>query len=147
MNIFFKILGLLWDTNWDILSFAIQSFPDDWKFNLSKRVELKGMLKISDPVGFITPFSIRMKSLLRETKKRCLEWDENFPNDSKIEWENWCSEFEYLHKVPCKYFSQRLEISDPIEILTFSDANPKIYEAVAYFRCIINENEIMTSLI
>ncbi|GFQ74057.1 reverse transcriptase domain-containing protein [Trichonephila clavata] len=62
-----KVLGLLWDTNSDVLRFDVQSFPDDWKFNPTKRLVLKAMLKISDPIGFIAPFSIRMKMLLQET--------------------------------------------------------------------------------
>ncbi|GFQ65178.1 uncharacterized protein TNCT_638431 [Trichonephila clavata] len=58
-----KVLGILWDTNSDVLRFDVQSFPDDWKFNPTKRLVLKAMLKIFDPIGFIAPFSIRMKML------------------------------------------------------------------------------------
>ncbi|GFR04375.1 uncharacterized protein TNCT_199721, partial [Trichonephila clavata] len=82
-----KILGLLWDTNSDVLRFDVQSFPDDWKFNPTKRLVLKAMLKIFDPIGFIAPFSIRMKMLLQETWQKGLQWDDNLPKDLKDAWE------------------------------------------------------------
>ncbi|GFQ84339.1 hypothetical protein TNCT_401521 [Trichonephila clavata] len=83
-----KILGLLWDTNSDVLRFDVQSFPDDWKFNPTKRLVLKAMLKIFDPIGFIAPFSIRMKMLLQETWQKDLQRDDNLPRDLKDAWEN-----------------------------------------------------------
>ncbi|GFQ90716.1 DUF5641 domain-containing protein [Trichonephila clavata] len=93
------ILGLLWDTNSDVLRFDVQSFPDDWKFNPTKRLVLKAMLKIFDPIGFIAPFSISMKMLLQETWQKGLQWDDNLPKDLKDAWENWCSEIEHLKQV------------------------------------------------
>ncbi|GFR25222.1 integrase catalytic domain-containing protein [Trichonephila clavata] len=94
-----KILGLLWDTNSDVLRFDVQSFPDDWKFNPTKRLVLKAMLKIFDPIGFIAPFSIRMKMLLQETWQKGLQWDDNLPRDLKDAWENWCLEIEHLSEL------------------------------------------------
>ncbi|GFR12308.1 uncharacterized protein TNCT_49861, partial [Trichonephila clavata] len=91
-----KVLVLLWDTNSDVLRFDVQSFPDDWKFNPTKRLVLKAMLKIFDPIGFIAPFSIRMKMLLQETWQKGLQWDDNLPKDLKDACENWCSEIEHL---------------------------------------------------
>ncbi|XP_054710302.1 uncharacterized protein LOC129220001 [Uloborus diversus] len=144
-----KILGLLWNTNSDSLHFDVPDLREDCKINPSKRVVLKTVLKIFDPLGILLPFTVRMKSLLQETWQRGIGWDENLPNDLKYEWESWCSEIDHLPKfeIPRKYFPGGLENFDTIELHIFSDASPKAYGAVAYFRCAKNYNEIRTSLV
>ncbi|XP_054709007.1 uncharacterized protein LOC129218706 [Uloborus diversus] len=144
-----KILGLLWNTNSDSLHFDVPDFREDCKINPSKRVVLKTVLKIFDPLGILLPFTVRMKSLMQETWQRGIGWNENLPNDLKYEWESWCSEIDHLPKfeIPRKYFPGGLENFDTIELHIFSDASPKAYGAVAYFRCAKIDNEIRTSLV
>ncbi|XP_054708996.1 uncharacterized protein LOC129218696 [Uloborus diversus] len=144
-----KILGLLWNTDSDSLHFDVPDFREDCKINPSKRVVLKSVLKIFDLLGILLPFTVRMKSLLQETWQRGIGWDENLPNDLKYEWESWCSEIDHLPKfeISRKYFPGGLENFDTIELHIFSDASPKAYGAVAYFRCAKIDNEIRTSLV
>ncbi|GFQ89051.1 uncharacterized protein TNCT_99181 [Trichonephila clavata] len=84
------------------------TLPKESNSDPTKRLVLKAMLKIFDPIGFTAPFSIRMKMLLQETWQKGLQWDENLPRDLKDAWENSCSELEHLSKfqVPRKYFPQ-----------------------------------------
>lgn len=148
-NVSLKILGLLWNTDTDVLYLDSQSFPEDWKLNPTKRIVLKAMLKVFDPIGFVAPFTVRMKSLLQEIWRRGLEWDSNLPIDLKDEWESWCSEIVHLRnfEVPRKYFPQGITFSDAIQIHIFSDASPKAYGAVAYLRCDTSDDKIKTNLV
>lgn len=117
-----KVLGISWDTNSDVLKLDIQGLIENRNFKPTKRNILKVILKLFDPVGFIMPFVMRMKSLLQETWLRGFEWDVELPLELKNEWESWYSEIGLLRKFEIPRGSNA---SDKMEIHIFCDASQK----------------------
>ncbi|GBO19381.1 hypothetical protein AVEN_32927-1 [Araneus ventricosus] len=100
----------------------------------TKRHILKTVAKIFDPVGFISPFVIRVKCLLQQFWDLGLDFDDAVPQRVRQNWFEWCAEVETL-----KSFSLRRKLFlnydlDEMEIHVFADSSTKAYGAVAYIR-------------
>jgi hypothetical protein len=62
-----KVLGKIWDTNTDMLLFNFEELIEYAKsLPMTKRSFLKWSSKIFDPLGFLTPFTIKLKMLFQE---------------------------------------------------------------------------------
>ena len=57
---------------------------------------LKCTSKWLDPVGFINPFTIRVKCLLQKLCVRGFDWDETVNYNIKQRWQEWCSAIKQL---------------------------------------------------
>ncbi|XP_055928135.1 uncharacterized protein LOC129959341 [Argiope bruennichi] len=133
-----KILGLIWDNINDKFTIDIHQISKMKDSNLSKRLILSICGMLFDPLGMITPFTVRMKLLLQNTWERELKWDEPLPPDIQETFLSWLDEVKTIPQIslPRPYF---LDAETPMaEIHIFSDASPKAYGCVAYFRKVIN---------
>ncbi|KAG5884515.1 hypothetical protein JTB14_021651 [Gonioctena quinquepunctata] len=74
-----KVLGIQWHINSDELSIDHNAVLDSVKSPGTKRNVLKMVSKIYDPMGFLGPFTLRMKILLHSIWKLKLGWDELLP--------------------------------------------------------------------
>ncbi|GBN56675.1 hypothetical protein AVEN_110041-1 [Araneus ventricosus] len=102
-----KVLGLVWNHHLDCLK---------------------------DDIGMLTPFMVRMKLLLQNTWERDLQWDEPLPPDIHETFQPWLDEVDTVSQISLSrpYFLN--SETEPAEIRIFSDASPKAYGCVAYFR-------------
>ncbi|GFY24031.1 integrase catalytic domain-containing protein [Trichonephila clavipes] len=91
--------------------------------------------KIYDPVGFLSPYTIRLKCLLQELWLRKLSWDDELPPDIHAVWSQWWLELPFLSelKIPRKILDSSGDSSE-VQIHTFSDASQKAYGAAAFLR-------------
>ncbi|CAL4111015.1 unnamed protein product, partial [Meganyctiphanes norvegica] len=80
-----KVLGIVWDTVLDRISFSTVLKWDD-KF--CKRSVLAASNSMFDPLGYITPVSMQNKLFLQKLWKFDLKWDSDFSNDTALtsEW-------------------------------------------------------------
>ncbi|GFT23059.1 integrase catalytic domain-containing protein [Trichonephila clavipes] len=100
-----------------------------------KRIVLQSAGKIYDPVGFLSPYTIRLKCLLQELWLRKLFWDDELPPDIHAVWSQWWLELPFLSelKIPRKILDSNGDSSE-VQIHTFSDASEKAYGAAAFLR-------------
>ncbi|XP_055936872.1 uncharacterized protein LOC129966472 [Argiope bruennichi] len=129
-----KILGLIWDNINDKFTIDIHQISKMKDSNLSKRLILSICGMLFDPLGMITPFTVRMKLLLQNTWERELKWNEPLPPDIQETFLSWLDEVKTIPQIslPRPYF---LDAETPkTEIHIFTDASPKAYGCVAYFR-------------
>ncbi|GFW58152.1 uncharacterized protein TNCV_2742961 [Trichonephila clavipes] len=100
-----------------------------------KRIVLQSAGKIYDPVGFLSPYTIRLKCLLQELWLRKLSWDDELPPDIHAVWSQWWLELPFLSelKIPRKILDSSGDSSE-VQIHTFSDASQKAYGAAAFLR-------------
>ncbi|XP_068245285.1 uncharacterized protein [Palaemon carinicauda] len=150
-----RILGLNWQCNKDVFHFktklnfspkykGVRTEPDLNKLNfvenipsvLTKRVVVSQMCSVYDPLGFLLPFTLKAKILLRDTVK-CdfkLGWDDPLPSYLK---EQWVSYFCELFGTETLYFERNVKPTSakglPLLVI-FSDSSTNAYGAVAYAR-------------
>lgn len=145
-----KVLGIIWNTKDDKFKLDIQPLLDMMKdLKSSKRCVLQTAAKIYDPVGFISPFIVIIKCLLQEIWENGLGWDDELPSELRKRWEIWSDQISLLAdlKIERKYFSFQLDSIKELELHIFSDASPRAFGAVAYFRCISDDGCISTSFV
>ncbi|XP_055928218.1 uncharacterized protein LOC129959420 [Argiope bruennichi] len=134
-----KILGLIWDNINDKFTIDIHKFSKMTDSNLSKRLILSLCGMLFDPLGMITPFTVRMELLLQNIWNWELKWDEPLPPDIQETFLLWLDEVKTIPQIslPRPYF---LNAETPMaEVHIFCDASPKAYGCVAYFRKVTNE--------
>ncbi|XP_035213352.1 uncharacterized protein LOC118187271 [Stegodyphus dumicola] len=129
-----KVLGIQWNIQEDSLSIETSCLTKISRRKKStKRFILQTAGKIYDPLGLITPFTVRIKLLLQKLWLRKLPWDSELPSDLNDEWSRWCSELSELSNISVPRFV--LDSSDEnIEIHVFSDASQKSYGAAVYIK-------------
>ncbi|GFW08707.1 integrase catalytic domain-containing protein [Trichonephila clavipes] len=77
-----KVLGIPWDVVHDYFTIDIKGLLQlDTSKPITKRIVLQSAGKIYDPVGFLSPYTIRLKCLLQELWLRKLSWDDELPPD------------------------------------------------------------------
>ncbi|GFV60623.1 uncharacterized protein TNCV_45751 [Trichonephila clavipes] len=146
-----KVLGVGWNEKSDTFYFD----SSDLGTFLSKRINTKRYLlqaagRLFDPVGFIGPYTIRIKCLIQEIWCLGLDWDDKLPKQLEVSWNKWCNEIHYLSeiKIPRYYFQNFLPSNaTTIQLHCFSDASKKAYGTVAYLRIELNDGNIISSFV
>ncbi|GBL82661.1 hypothetical protein AVEN_176041-1 [Araneus ventricosus] len=129
-----KVLGLVWNHHLDCLKVDIGNISNMKGTYLSKLSVLRICGMLFDPLGMLTPFTVRMKLLLQNTWERDLQWDEPLPLDIHETIQSRLDEVDTASQISLSrpYFLNTE--TEPAEIHIFSDASPKAYGCVAYFR-------------
>ncbi|KRY06903.1 hypothetical protein T12_16388 [Trichinella patagoniensis] len=86
-------LGMSWNCKNDELSYNI-SMETNEKNEYTKREMLSTASRIYDPLGYLTPFIIRAKTLIQELWQRGLHWEDPLPDDLKTTWTRWITEWK-----------------------------------------------------
>ncbi|XP_040067881.1 uncharacterized protein LOC120841109 [Ixodes scapularis] len=128
-----KVLGLTWDPDSDRLTFTT-SFRLEQQEKETKRSVVRTTARLYDPLGWISPFTVRAKSLFQQLWKRKVDWDDSIPDDMKEECFQWCAELDELNKiqVPRFYGFLSKDRSENVALHIFADASTVAYGAVAY---------------
>lgn len=116
----------------------------------TKRSVLQSSARIFDPVGFMTPFTIRIKCLFQEMWERGLRWDEELPPDLTKKWQQWCSELPQLHQlsIPCWYKTHmQHQNSQDLKLRVLCDSSERTYSAVAYLQGETKDGEVTVGLV
>ncbi|XP_062419395.1 uncharacterized protein LOC134132166 [Pungitius pungitius] len=145
-----KVLGLVWRPERDDFVFDQKGLIDILRDKENtKRSVLQTSARIFDPIGFLTPFTIRVKCLFQEMWERGLSWDEPLPIDLTEKWEQWCMELPLLHlmAIPRWYHIEIQQESHTVKLHVYCDASEKAYSAVAYLQGKNKQGETVTSFV
>ncbi|XP_055924458.1 uncharacterized protein LOC129956555 [Argiope bruennichi] len=132
-----RVLGLSWSPQNDYVSLNLKGLLDFLlKRKNTKRFLLMAAGRIFDPMGFVSPFTIRFKILFQEIWQGKTDWDEELLPDVNEKFEQWCSEASSLGKLQIPRYVLECDSENPpeYEIHTFSDSSIKAYGAVSYLR-------------
>ena len=129
-----KLFGLLWDSQTDHFTFDFTELIEYARnLSASRRSLLKVTAKIFDPLGFLSPFVIRLKILFQTL---CVEghgWDQPLENEMLKFWNSLIQEFKLLNNLK---FSRCYFLSDMrptnVQLQCYSDASSLGYTAVIY---------------
>ena len=127
-----RALGIEWNTESD--SFAIKVAIKVRA--LTRRGILSMVSSIYDPLGFLSPFTLKAKQILQGLCKVKSGWDQIIPEDFSKQWQRWITELEQLSRFQV---DRRMKPEDfgPIrtaQLHHFSDASELGYGTVSYLR-------------
>ncbi|XP_074032056.1 uncharacterized protein [Leptinotarsa decemlineata] len=127
-----KTLGLLWNPIDDCLQYCINTSQHGSK--ISKRQILSLTAQIFDPLGILSPVTIRAKIILQELWKLKLSWDESLPSNLHTEWSNYQSQLQCLNSIK---IPRQASCPNPVSVQFhgYCDASQTAYGACIYIRC------------
>ena len=146
-----KALGLKWNTRADSLVFTmdVNSVKSGSEKLYTKREVASLAAKMFDPIGLITPFTVRSKLLLQGLWTQGVGWDDEIPVGTAVSWNQWVeelSELEHLH-IPRCYTDLPLSQNPKVELHAFGDASEVAYATAVYLRVVPEEGKACTSLV
>lgn len=84
-----KVLGITWDRFNDNLEFDLSKLKNlEQNVKATKRNIPSTIAKLFDPLGLISPVVVGLKILFQELCRLNLGWDDEIPEDKKVQWEN-----------------------------------------------------------
>lgn len=140
-----------WNTNTDNLVFTLVHDLTGPKMEgkYTKREVASLSAKVFDPIGLISPFTIRSKMMIQSLWTEGIGWDEPLSTYACVKWNQWFSEILELSKlqIPRRYSSFPLLDCQRLELHAFGDASELAYTAAVYLRALSNDRRISTCLV
>ena len=130
-----SLLGLLWSTPTDTITFPPKQFLiSTEEHSVTKRIVLQMASKIYDPLGYLSPITIRARILIQELWQSGVDWDEPIHQNHQKTWIQIATDLQETSNLTVQrcYFIQTS--NEPAELHVFSDASMKAYGAVAFLR-------------
>ena len=126
-----KALGLVWDSRQDCMATNIEVSEH---YSSTKRGVVSDIARTFDVLGWLSPVILEMKVLYRTLWQLKLGWDQQVPEDLKIQHEAWRQALPSLATIRLArhYFGGRKPSS--VSLHGFSDASKKAFAAVVYIR-------------
>ncbi|CAG7688442.1 unnamed protein product, partial [Allacma fusca] len=125
-------LGLRWLPLKDVFTFEVQ--PPKLKFPTKRKILLE-VAKVYDPLGWLTPTTIKAKILLQALWKLKLDWDDSLPGQKEKDWINFQQQIVSLEKISIPRCCDLLGAIE-FELHGFCDASESAYAAVVYIRAL-----------
>lgn len=126
-----SILGSIWSTETDQLTFNFTSEKFNPNFGSLKKREALGLIaSLFDSLGLISPFALQAKLLMTKLWKLKLNWEDQLPPDLLKEFQTWASEIPDLSQIVIGGWVG----CSPLDayILVSCDVSNVAYGAVAY---------------
>ena len=136
-------LGIVWNTVEDTFSFKVNYTEHDI---ITKRILLKTLASVYDPLGLVSPFLMQAKKLFQVACSLHIHWDDVLPPELFDAWEKWLSDLRtlYIYKIPRCLKQNNVKL---LELHLFCDGSEKAYGTVAYLRSIEDDYTSNSSLI
>ena len=122
-----KTLGILWCPVKDVFKFQVNQPAE--KHDLTKRSFLKLIVILFDPIGLLSPYTVRAKVLLQKMWESGVDWDNPVGGDLSTKAMQW---FNELLSLPSLYIPRCLRARAAVEevtLHTFVDASQEAYGA------------------
>ncbi|XP_025270370.1 uncharacterized protein LOC112639710 [Camponotus floridanus] len=137
-------LGLLWHSHEDYFAFSAAFTQPDV---LSKRTVLSLTARLFDPLGWLSPVTVRAKIWIQAAWLRGVEWDDPLPEDDAHQWRGWQSELPHLGDIRIPRWLKSEPTDSNPEIHGFADASEKAFAAVVYLLTRDKNNQVQVSLL
>ncbi len=144
-----KTIGLLWSPATDIFSVSVV-VPEPTMVT-TKRSVLSTIARTFDPLGWLSPVTIRPKILLQKIWAKNLDWDQPLPVELHSEWRKYCAELTSLQEfsVPRNAFESPSPTDNNLtfELHGFCDGSDLGYAACVYAKTIDSSGNVSVRLI
>jgi hypothetical protein len=135
-----RTLGLTWNVDSDAFTYRL-----NLKYNKpsTKRQVLATIAQIYDPLGFVAPFVLKGKHILRNLVSQDISWDDKVPESLFPSWEQWLQQIKTLGSIEIpRPITPKLFKRYVTEIHHFSDASFSGYGACSYSRAINQSGDV-----
>lgn len=132
-----SVLGLEWNSEADKLKLRLPKISHLEKLQPTKRVVLKTMASIFDPLGWVAPFVLRIRIFLRRLWQQQKLWETPLLEENLHTWIQLKQEIQLLNTTSLSRMYFRNEYDEDkytYKIHTFVDASAEAIGAVSYFR-------------
>ncbi|KAH9637205.1 hypothetical protein HF086_016227 [Spodoptera exigua] len=129
-----KTLGLAWNPKQDefIFSTTLKNKTESETNNKSsKRQILSDISTIFDPLGLLSPITIKAKILFQQIWKYKIEWDDTVPDEIEKEWRTLKTELTNMQPFKINRWLG-LRANKNCELHAFCDASEKAFSCVVY---------------
>ena len=140
-----RALGVQWHVTSDTFGFRIATKDKP----PTRRGILSVISSIYDPLGFVAPFHLSAKFLLKNLYRKQLGWDDLIPEEDLIRWKSWLEELPILEQFSIDRRFKPPSFGDIIscQLNHFSDASQVAYGAVSYLRLLNARHEVHCSFV
>ncbi|XP_060573689.1 uncharacterized protein LOC132731512, partial [Ruditapes philippinarum] len=109
---------------------------------LNRRGMLSIVSSIFDPLGFMSPVTLRAKAIIQKLCKVKIGWDDEIPAKYREEWQKWLERLPDLENVAIRrcFRSRDSAKIKNVQLHIFCDGSELGYGACAYLR-IVDEND------
>ena len=128
-----KVLGLRWNAKDDTLKLQ-ERHAHSTINTITKREVLRESSKIYDPLGLLTPVTIRAKIFIQELWEQGYTWDELLPENAQKKWIQLSRDLESATRLQIqrRYFPLLDAWPSNVTLHVFVDASIKAYGTAAY---------------
>ena len=140
-----RVLGVLWDIRTDTFRFKVNAN----RAPVTKREILSVTSGIFDPLGWISPFTLKARKILQQICRDKLDWDEKVPQSMLNNWIAWYQGTATLHQLAITRCWQNENYDDlkQIQLHHFADASENGYGACSYLRTVNSANQVSVHLV
>jgi hypothetical protein len=146
-----KVLGLPWDVENDSLGYEVSELERlAVELKPTKRTVLRISSRLFDPLGLLSPYTIRAKAMLQHTWIEGLEWDAELPEELASEWNKWVKELHHVgssEMVFTRCISGRSGVTKSRELHTFCDASKDGFGVAIYIRNVLEDGTFQVILV
>lgn len=124
-----KMLGVGWDPEADVLKFRydhLVQLNDDTKTAVASL-----FAKIYDPLGLVSPFVLKARSVMKATHVVKLAWKDKLTPEILEPWRRWVDQCVLLSTLA---FPRHVPVTKETELHVFADASVEGYGYAAYLR-------------
>ena len=114
-----KILGIVWDKRDDMLETQVPRPPDDQP--LTKRAILSHLASIYDPLGMISPTTVKGKQIYRDACDETKGWNAEVSDQLRREWIKWANQLKTV-RVP-RSVARGMGRVQAVHLHVFADAS------------------------
>ena len=129
-----KVLGVRWNNQSDQLIFELSTVAEVvFSVIPTKRSVISFIGRFYDPIGFMSPVTIRFKVLMQELCKSQLTWDEPLEGATLQTWKNLTSDLMKSKPMTIEryYFADHSQVTE-YQLYGFCNASMVAYAAVIY---------------
>lgn len=138
-----KTLGLNWNWKKDVFIFKTTSLPGTSK--PTKRAILSTISQIFDPLGLLSPVTIKAKIFIQKLWLEKIDWDDNISEELYQSWIKFSSNINKLQTL-CIPRHVLCVCPEEIQLIGFADSSQKAYGACIYLRS-KNQNKTTVRLL
>ncbi|MCG8069350.1 MAG: hypothetical protein JAY84_15975 [Candidatus Thiodiazotropha taylori] len=140
-----RALGINWDVNEDKIRFVVKIADRP----LTRRGILSIVSSIFDPLGLVSPITLRAKIIVQQLCRKKLGWDDEIPQLQQTEWQAWLGTLPHLQDISVDrcFKPQGFGNIQNTQLHFFSDGSELGYGASAYVRLVDVHGNIACSLV